>query len=293
MTVIRPTSLEAAREALSRLDPATTTILAGGTDVLVEMAHETRVLRDVVAVRRIPELTAIAVSEDAVRVGAAVTYAQLTGPAGMPPRTAGTLFTAAATMGSTQIRGGASIGGNVVTASPVGDSLCALLALGAQASVAGAEGLRTAPVADLLLPGGGSSLPPTDLLIALTVPVLAGHQRFLKVARRGAVSRSVVSVSVVLTFGDAEPARIVVGGCAPGPVRIPAAERLAAAAWDGGPLGHEAADAVGAAVAEALTPPSDVAGSADYRRHAARVLTRRALTTRSSTSLTDVDRQAA
>ncbi len=282
MTLIRPASLDAALAVLSGLDPAATTILAGGTDVMVETGAGERVLRDVVAVRRLPELTALTVGPELVRVGAAVTYSAFTGPDGMPYAAAEALFTAATTMGSTQIRGGGTLGGNVGTASAVGDSLCTLLALGAQATVATADGVRVLPVADLLQPGGGSALAATDLLVELAVPVLPGHQRFLKVARRGAVSRSVVSVTAVLTEG-ADPARIVVGGCAPGPVRVAAAEQLAAEAWTGdGVLDVDAADAVGLAVADALDPPDDIRGSADYRRHVARVLTRRALSARSS-----------
>jgi xanthine dehydrogenase FAD-binding subunit len=215
-----------------------------------------------------------------IRVGAAVPYAELTGRSGIPRAVAPALYSAAASMGSTQIRSMGTLGGNVMTASPVGDSLCALLALDAQATIAGATGVRTVPVAELISDPGGPALAPGELLVDLHWAPASGPQRFLKVCRRAAVSRSVVSVSVVAEAGEAQDGvvRIVVGGCAERPLRMTAAEQLAREAWNGsGFLSLDAAAAVAEAVTASLTPPSDVRGGAAYRRHVAGVMVRRAL----------------
>ncbi len=268
VTVARPRTLDAALDALRELDAV---VIAGGTDLMVERAMGRRVLGDVVAVRRVAELRQLRVGPDEVCVGAAVTYSRLTGAGGLAPDVAPVLYAAASSMGSTQVRSMGTLGGNVGTASPVGDSLCALIALDARATVANAAGVHTVPVADLIHPRGGSRLAPGDLLVDLRWSPAGGLQRFRKVCRRGAVSRSVVSAAVTI---DADGVtRIVIGGCGPAPLRMIDAERLVE-----GSGGAPDLAAVAAAVEAAVTPLDDVAGSAAYRRHAAGVLVRRALT---------------
>ena len=280
---MRPKTLEQALHALGELtEPGEgdVTIVAGGTDVMVEANAGHRAMGNLLAVRRVAELRTVHMDAQQVRVGAAVPYAELTGPAGIPRSVAPALYSAAASMGSTQIRSMGTLGGNVVTASPVGDSLCALLALDAQATVASSAGVRNVAVAELLNPEGGCTLATGELLIDLHWTPASGPQRFLKVGRRAAVSRSVVSVSVVAeSAGDAAGViRIVVGGCAAGPLRMTAAEDIAREVWDGaGFFSFDAATAVAEAVSAALTPPSDLRGAAAYRRHVAGVMVRRAL----------------
>lgn len=280
MTVLRPRTLEAALSALRDFGARTRdhpTVIAGGTDVMVEASHGRRALDDVVAVRRVAELLQIRANADEVRVGAALPYADLTGPEGFPRESAPALWSAAAWMGSTQIRGMGTLGGNVVTADPVGDSLCALLAIDARATVAGRSGLRIVPVAELLSEGGGSTLPADELLVDFHWQPATGPQRFLKVCRRGAVARSVVSAS--MAAGPDGAVRLVIGGCGTIPLRCPDAELLAGGGFEKGPTFEpDQAAAVADAVMNSLTPVSDISGSADYRRHVAGVLVRRALT---------------
>lgn len=264
--------------ALSHLEA---TIVAGGTDVMVEANQGRRVLGDVVAVRRVAELRAITSDAQEVRVGAAVPYAELTGPGGISRTVSPVLHTAARLMGSTQIRTAGTLGGNIGTASPVGDALCALLALDARATVATSAGSRAVSVASLI----GTGLASGELLVDVRWAPASGPQQFLKVCRRAAASRSVVSVSTVVE-GDGS-VRIVVGGCAAVPIRMRQAEQLAAEVATEGWFSAEAAAAVADAVSAGLDPPSDIAGTAAYRRHVAGVLVRRALAGRSS------DRQAA
>lgn len=276
MTVARPTTLDEALEALAELDA---TIVAGGTDVMVEAGAGQRALGDVVAVRRVAELQRVDVSAGRVRLGAGLSYASLTGVAGMPRKAAPALFTAAASMGSTQIRAMGTLGGNVVTASPVGDSLCALLALDAVATVARPGSAREVLLHDLI-GADGCALAGNELLVDLSFPAATGFQRFLKVCRRAAVSRSVVSASVVCQPGGpgAGAVRIVIGGCAMRPARLRGAEQVARELWNGdGFLTAEAAAEVAAAVSVELHPPDDLRGSSEYRSHVAGVLVRRAL----------------
>ena len=174
-------------------------------------------------------------------------------------------------MGSTQIRSTGTLGGNIGTGSPVGDALCALLALDATATVAAAGMVRDVPVATLL--GGG--LAAGELIVDVHWALASGPQRFLKVCRRAAVSRSVVSASVVVEAPGT--VRIILGGCDAQPFRPRRAESLAEELHDGGPFSAEAARAIGELVREEIDPPSDIAGSAAYRRHAAGVLVQRAL----------------
>jgi CO/xanthine dehydrogenase FAD-binding subunit len=282
MTVVRPKTLEQALLALSELGAsgaAGVTVVAGGTDVMVEANSGHRVLGDLVAVRRVAELRALHVDPLLIRVGAAVPYAELTGLNGIARSVAPALYSAAASMGSTQIRSMGTLGGNVATASSVGDSLCALIALDAKATVASSSAMRSVPVAELLGPEG-CLLAPDELLVDLHWTPASGPQRFLKVCRRAAVSRSVVSVSVVAESSGVDPGaiRIVVGGCADRPLRMTAAEQVAREAWDGaGFLSFDAASAVADAVTTALAPESDLRGGAAYRRHVAGVMVRRAL----------------
>lgn len=242
---------------------------------MVEVNQGRRALGDVVAVRRVPELRRISSDSREVRVGAAVPYAELTGSGGISRLAAPVLYTAARFMGSTQIRSAGTLGGNIGTASPVGDALCALMALDARATVATRDAVREVPVANLVSEG----LSAHELLVDVHWPAATGPQQFLKVCRRGAVSRSVVSVSVVSEQTGA--VRLVMGGCGPLPIRLTRAERLAEQlANNDGSFSVDAAGAVADVIGEDLDPPSDLGGSSAYRRHVAGVLVRRALTGR-------------
>jgi CO/xanthine dehydrogenase FAD-binding subunit len=272
VTIARPRTLEEALRVLGQLEA---TIVAGGTDVMVEANQGRRALGDVVAVRRVDELRRISADSREIRVGAAVPYSQLTGSAGLSRLAAPVLYTAARFMGSTQIRSAGTLGGNIGTASPVGDALCALMALDARATLATSDTIRDVPVAKVVSEG----LSAQELLVDVHWPAASGPQQFLKVCRRGAVSRSVVSVSLVMD--DTGAVRLVLGGCADLPIRLTQAEGLAEQlARSDGSFSLEAAEAVAVAVSAALDPPSDIGGSSTYRRHVAGVLVRRALTGR-------------
>jgi carbon-monoxide dehydrogenase medium subunit len=170
---------------------------------------------------------------------------------------------AAAGIGDIQVRNRGTIGGSLAQADPHGDLPAVLLALDGEVTAEGPDGTRTIAARDLFRGFLTTSLRPDEILTAVRVPK-APNSAYVKFNRR-AQDWALVGVAAVV---DGDSARIALAGVGPAPVRAEAAER---AFWGG-----NAAEAA-AHAADGLDPPSDSAGSADYRRHLARVLTLRAL----------------
>ena len=173
------------------------------------------------------------------------------------------LAQAAAGIGDMQVRNRGTIGGSLAQADPHGDLPAVLVALEGEVTAEGPDGTRTIAARDLFVGFLTTSLRPDEILTSVRVPK-APHSAYVKFNRRSQ-DWALVGVAAVV---EGDSARIALVGVGPAPVRAEAAER---AAWGG-----HAAEAA-AQAAEGLDPPSDAAGSADYRRHLARVLTRRAL----------------
>jgi CO/xanthine dehydrogenase FAD-binding subunit len=169
------------------------------------------------------------------------------------------LAEAARTVGGPQIRNRGTIGGNLGTASPAGDALPPLLVCGAEVAVASVRGERRLPLSDFLVGPKRNALDDDELILGVSVDAEPARQTFMKVGPRNAMVISVVSLALrvdgelTAAFGSAGP---VVGL-----VRAPLAE----------------AGAFPDTVAAAANPIDDVRGTAAYRRHALRVLTKRAL----------------
>ncbi len=178
------------------------------------------------------------------------------------------LAQAAASIGDMQVRNRGTIGGSLAQADPHGDLPTVLLALDGEVSAEGPDGMRTIAASDLFLGFLTTSLLPDEILTGVRVPK-APKGAYVKFNRR-AQDWAIVGVAAVV---DGSSARIALTGVGPTPVRAEAAERV----FSGGNTA-EAAELA----AEGLDPPADSAGSADYRRHLARVLTRRALEEASS-----------
>ena len=284
MTVFLPSSVD---ETLSALADPEVQILAGGTDFMVEVNAGHRRPDKVLALRRVSELRTWQRQDGpvpSVRLGAAVTYTDLLGPdlAGLLPA----LAQAARTVGSPQIRNAGTIGGNLATASPAGDTLPVLAALEAVIEVEGPEGRRDVPMAEFVVGPKRNALHPGELLVAVRVPLLDGHQEFRKVGVRNAMVIAVASLALVLDT-SARSVRCALGSVGPGPVRAIEAEAWLAQAidWDA-PAGgtaferaaFELAAEFGRLVGEAARPIDDHRGTAVYRRHAVAVLASRAAT---------------
>ena len=278
VTVTIATSIDDACAALTA-DPEAL-VIAGGTDLMVEVNRGTRLVGNVVAVDRVPELQGWSLEGDrsnVLRLGAGTTCADLAEPslAKLVPA----LAQAARTVGSPQIRNAATLGGNLATASPAGDMLPVLAALDAEVELRSSTGTRRLPLDEFVVGVKVNALVPGELITAIRVPVLDGPQEFLKVGTRNAMVIAVTSLALVVDR-PGRTVRVALGSVAPVPVRAIEAEVLAAERCDfeGTSVpSDEVVDRFAVLVADAARPIDDHRGSAAYRRHAVGVLARRAI----------------
>lgn len=276
MSVLVPTSLEGALQALAEHPDAT--VLAGGTDLMVELNSGHRRPSDVVVVNRVPELCTWRhdPSSSTLRIGAGVTYSEIEGE---PISTwAPALSQAARTVGSPQIRHAATIGGNVGTCSPAGDGLPVLAALDAVVELTSSAGVRSVPFAEFMVGPKRTVRAAGELITAVTVPVLDGWQGYTKVGVRNAMVIATASVALAVSNADRSVA-LALGSVGPTILRCPEAEALAAQHADFADR-RLAADVVAECselVRTAARPIDDHRSSADYRRHAVGVLAGRLL----------------
>jgi CO/xanthine dehydrogenase FAD-binding subunit len=279
VSVVIPTTLAEALAALSEQPDAL--VLAGGTDLLVEINEGHRRLADdvmVLSVNRVPDLRSWTLDRAAgtLRLGAAVTYTELAAEplAGVLPA----LAQAARTVGSPQIRNAATIGGNVVTCSPAGDGLPVLSALDATVELSGGDGVRELAIDAFMVGVKQTALRPGELLTAVTVPLLDGWQGYAKVGVRNAM---VIAISGACLAVDesARSVRLALGSVAPTIVRAREAEAFAAAAvdWSARSVPRDAVAEFGRLAAAASSPIDDHRSTAAYRRHSIDVLARRLL----------------
>jgi CO/xanthine dehydrogenase FAD-binding subunit len=284
VTVLAPDRLDAALVALDG-DPALT-VLAGGTDLMVEVNYGHRRLDDVLSLRRLSDLRAWwvepcarpgAAGGDVVVLGATTTYTDMLEPelATLLPG----LAQAARTVGSPQIRNTGTIGGNLATGSPAGDTLPVLVALDATVELASVRGRRTLPVSDFLIGPKSTALGPGELIVAVRVPVPLGPCEFLKIGVRNAMVIAVANCALVLDR-DSRSLTCALGSVGPVPVRDPGVEQWVTTRldWDGSTPPHPSVvEGFARRMAAASRPIDDHRATADYRRHAVDVMARRAL----------------
>ena len=243
---------------------------------MVEVNHGRRHLVDVVTLDQVPELSHWERNGDVFRLGSGLTYTALAGPllADFLPG----LAQAARTVGSPQIRNSGTLGGNLATASPAGDTIPVLAALNAVVELRSTDGHREVPVTDFITGVKNNDLRPGELIEAIRVPVADGPQEFLKVGTRNAMVISVASLALVVDRAG-RSVRVGLGSVAPVPVRAVEAEAFVDGAidWDTGSVPDAAVDRFSGLVAEAARPIDDQRGTAAYRSHAIGVLARRAL----------------
>ena len=282
MAVLLPDTVDEAVEHLAATPSST--VLAGGTDLMVEVNDGHRRPSGAVVVNRIAELRSWRHDPLAatVTIGAAVTYSEmLVGPlAEMVPA----LAQAARTVGSPQIRNAGTLGGNLGTCSPAGDGLPVLSALGAVVELASAAGRRRVPVAEFMVGVKRTALAPGELIVSVTLPVVDGWQGYAKVGVRNAMVIAVASACVVLDRPQRTVA-VALGSVGPTIVRCPDAESQLAAVLDWSTLEAPNAelDRFAELVSQASRPITDHRSTAEYRRHAVGVLARR-LVRRASSS---------
>jgi CO/xanthine dehydrogenase FAD-binding subunit len=276
MSVTVANSLDEALSALAANPDAT--VLAGGTDLMVEMNSGHRRAEHVVAVNRVPELRQWEHDPVAgtVRIGAGVTYRELEREPLSTLMPA--LAQAARTVGSPQIRHAATIGGNVGTCSPAGDGLPVLSALGATVELASGSGTRSVPFSEFMTGPKRTGRRPGELIVSVTVPQARGWQGYSKVGVRNAMVIATASAALVVD-DHASTVAIALGSVGPTILRCPDAEAHAAASVDFAARSVSASDLQRFAelVSQASRPIDDHRSTARYRRTAVGVLAARLL----------------
>lgn len=256
-------------------------VLAGGTDILVQL-RETDLEADlVVDVKKIPELMQLEYSASSgLKLGAAVPCCELYDNAEIAAAYPG-LIDAARIIGGWQIQSRACVGGNLCNSSPAADCIPPLIAYNVTCQVAGPDGQRSVPAAEFCTAPGKNVLKRGELLVTLQFPPVAPHssaayERFIP---RNEMDIAVVGAGSWVRLNDAgdtiEEARIALAAVAPTPVF--AAE---ASIWLAGQPANEASYAAAGELAKKVaTPISDMRGTAEYRTHLVGVLTKRTLAT--------------
>lgn len=267
-----PKTLFEAREALAR----GAIKVAGATDLLVVDHATGREHASVLNVLGIGELQGIRVEGDQLSIGAASTFTRIRQSAEVATH-APLLVHAAATIGAAQIQNRATIGGNIANASPAGDSLPALLALGALIVISGPREQRIVPYNAFHTGYRKTVLGPDELIERVLLPLPApAVQVFRKVGTRAAQAISKVVVGFASDRLDRHVlanVRLAMGSVAPVPVRLHEVEVLI----EDSPLTADLADRAAALVETTIWPIDDVRSTAEYRRHVAGRVVRRLL----------------
>ena len=270
-----PTSLEQAYAMLRDGDGTPWRPLAGGTDLMVQITGEIGEPPErILDIWGIDELRGITVEDGALVIGALTTYTSIR-RSDHVARLAPVLAEAAATIGAAQIQNRGTLGGNIVNASPAGDTLPVLLALDAEFVLGSTRGERVVPAREFWTGYRQTARRDDELLLRVHVPPPAGREaRFRKVGTRRAQAISKVVMALAWRpSGDGAwtDVRVALGSIAATPVRVGATE----AVLKGRPPSRDTADAAAAALTDEIQPIDDVRSTADYRRAVAgRVLHR-------------------
>jgi xanthine dehydrogenase iron-sulfur cluster and FAD-binding subunit A len=257
---------------------ANSRIIAGGTDLMLEMERGVRKdIHTLIDITRVPQLDQIVLDEDGlIHLGPLVTHnhcvsSKLIREHALP------LALACWEVGSPQIRNRGTVAGNIITASPANDTITPLMALGAQVTLASKSGYRTVRLADFYPGIRRTVMLPEEMLVDISFPAMPASQRgtFIKFALRRAQAISVVNVALVLAFEEEviRNASITLGAVAPIIIHAVEAENYLV----GKILTDEVIRTAAELAVSAGRPISDVRGSASYRKAITRVITRRGL----------------
>ncbi|HEX8261174.1 MAG TPA: FAD binding domain-containing protein [Rubrobacteraceae bacterium] len=252
----------------------------GGTDVMVEINFARGRPRAVLDLTRVPEIREWGEENGRLRVGAGVTYTRII--VELRNELPG-LAMASRTVGSPQIRNRGTVGGNLGTASPAGDSLPPLYASDAEVEVASTEGVRLVPVSEFILGPKRNALRENELISAFYIPEAEGPQQYSKIGPRNAMVIAVCSFGLALHPKEGKLGACI-GSAGPTPIQAGDAENFIEGVLEEGGLwesraqiGESALRRFGEMVAAAARPIDDVRGTAEYRRHSVGVLGRRTL----------------
>jgi carbon-monoxide dehydrogenase medium subunit len=270
-----PSSLDQA-VALLAAEPGDARVLAGGTDLLVQLRTDLIEPVLVVDIKRIPETRRVTEEGGGFRIGAAATGAELKEHPRLKTVWPG-VVEAANLIGSTQIQGRATLGGNLCNGSPAADSVPALIAAGAIAVIAGPNGRRELPVEEVIQGPRKLALAKGEIIVSFLLPPKSARtaDAYLRFIPRTEMDIAVAGCGVCLTLdagGTCTAARVALGAVAPRPLLVPEAARaLVGTKLDAAALGK-----LDAAARAACPPIDDKRGTRDYRVKVAGVLARRA-----------------
>jgi carbon-monoxide dehydrogenase medium subunit len=253
-----------------------TRVLAGGTDLLVQLRSGMVAPELVVDVKKIKEMMTYSVSDGAYTIGAAVPSAQLHEDADLLGMWTG-VVEAMDLVGSTQIQGRASLGGNLCNASPAADSVPAMISAGAVCTVAGPNGRRDVPVEEICTGPGQTSLAKGEIVVTINLPKQAPRtgDAYLRFIPRTEMDIAVVGVGVCLTLdegGTCTDARVSLGAVAPTALLV----KECADALVGTKVDDAAMANLDAAAQAAASPIDDKRGTVEFRTKVSGVLARRA-----------------
>jgi carbon-monoxide dehydrogenase medium subunit len=273
--VHRAGTLEEASGLMARYGPDAR-LLAGGTDLLVDLKTGRASARHLVSINRVEGLRGVSADADRLRIGALTTITELAEAQPVHERFA-PILEATRDMASPQVRNLATVGGNIASAVPCADLPPILMVLGASAVLWSPTGERKIPLDAFFLGPRRTALRTGEVLTAVEVPAMRARHgaAYARLALRNGNAIAVASVAagLLLENGTTREARIVLGAVAPIPKPVESASAILAGKFPD----EEAFEAAARAAAEEAEPISDVRGSADYRRKAVAVLTRRAL----------------
>jgi carbon-monoxide dehydrogenase medium subunit len=270
-----PETVDAAVALLAK-EAGLARVLAGGTDLLVQLRSGVVEPDLVVDIKRIPELHRIAAEAGGFRIGAAVSGAELGEHAGLRAAWPG-VVEAANLIGSTQVQGRATIAGNLCNASPAADSVPAMIAAAAVATVVGPKGRREVPVEEIGTAPGKTSLAKGEVVTSILLPARPPHSgdAYLRFIPRTEMDIAVVGVGVNLTLdgkGVCTAARVSLGAVAARALLVDEAAK----ALIGTKVDEAALAKLSAAASAACKPIDDKRGTIEFRIKVAGVLARRA-----------------
>ncbi len=274
---VAPTSLSEAVSVMAQ-NGDRARALAGGTDILVQLRGGRREIDVLVDTKKVPELNGLNLSDGGLQLGAAVPCYQVYQNQAVAAAYPG-LIDSASLIGSIQIQGRATFGGNLCNAAPSGDTIPPVITLGGEAHINGPNGWRTVATEDFCTGPGRSVLEPGELLVAIQIPAPAANSgtAYLRFIPRNEMDIAVagVSSSVVLDGSGQtiQSARIALASVGPTPI-------LATAAGDslaGKAVSDDAIAEAGRLASEAAVPITDMRGTIRQRHHLVDVLTRRTL----------------
>ena len=270
-----PDSLDAAVALLAGAS-GEVRLLAGGTDLLVQLRSDLIEPELVVDVKKIPEMRRITAEDGGFRIGAAVACAEL-GEHPLVKKAWPGVVEAAELIGSTQIQGRATMGGNLCNASPAADSVPAMIAADAVVTVVGPDGRREAPVEDIATGPGETSLAKGEIVVSIFLPARPPRSgdAYLRFIPRTEMDIAVVGAGISLTLdegGACSAARVALGAVAERVLLVPAA----AEGLIGAPVDAAALERLAEAASAACRPIDDKRGTKEYRIKVAGVLARRA-----------------